>query len=188
MNLELLNLAGRINAQCEQAEAAARSAIEHAWEAGKLLLEAKASVRHGEWRAWCESNLRVKYRQLAKYMQLHEGYKSALQCTFASIDEAVGALPKRVSAPQPAKSVEAMKPPMPVDEMLRRHRSNNQPAVMVQQVSTSEALKYFGLSPLTGPTVLLVIRARLQVEHPDKGGADFNTAKKFADHLRSIYE
>ena len=49
-------LAAAINAEHRQAETALHDGLRHAVEAGRLLLEAKAKVSHGEWLPWLESN------------------------------------------------------------------------------------------------------------------------------------
>ena len=46
------DLAERINAEHDQAEAAFKTSLSHAMKAGVLLAEAKAAVPHGEWLPW----------------------------------------------------------------------------------------------------------------------------------------
>src|SRR4051812_31116131 len=53
---DLAALAGRINEAHDRAESAFRSAVEHAIEAGRLLVEAKGEVPHGGWLAWVRDN------------------------------------------------------------------------------------------------------------------------------------
>src|SRR4051794_32525748 len=53
---KLAALAARINAEHEQVEQAVRRMLERAREAGKLLLEAKAALNHGEWGPWLSRN------------------------------------------------------------------------------------------------------------------------------------
>jgi Protein of unknown function (DUF3102) len=48
----------------------ARSAMEHAIRCGVLLLEAKASLAHGEWLPWIAANLSFGDRQARKYLSL----------------------------------------------------------------------------------------------------------------------
>ena len=55
------------------AHVAANSAISHAKEAGRLLLEVKAALPHGEFTPWIEANLPVTARQAQRYMQAAEG-------------------------------------------------------------------------------------------------------------------
>ena len=58
------------NAEHGQAHAAAKTAIENAIECGRLLLEAKSQVAHGEWLPWIEANLSFGPRQAQKYIRL----------------------------------------------------------------------------------------------------------------------
>jgi hypothetical protein len=62
-DVSLPSLAAQINATHDKAHAAVRSALEHAAECGRLLLEAKASVSHGGWLPWIEANLSFGPRQ-----------------------------------------------------------------------------------------------------------------------------
>lgn len=67
-NLE--QLAVDINREHRAAESAARSAIEHALAAGRLLVEAKGQVGHGGWLEWLKENTEVSPRQSQRYMKL----------------------------------------------------------------------------------------------------------------------
>ena len=49
---ELVALAKRINAEHEAVAEAATQGLQHAVQAGTLLLEAKSQVPHGEWLYW----------------------------------------------------------------------------------------------------------------------------------------
>ena len=64
------DLATNINAEHAAAVGAAHTALEHALEVGRLLTEAKASVRHGEWVAWITENLTFDRTQASRYMKL----------------------------------------------------------------------------------------------------------------------
>lgn len=64
------SLAKQIQAEVDAAEHDARSAIEHAAKAGALLLEAKASVKHGEWGAWISDNFAFSQQWAASLMRL----------------------------------------------------------------------------------------------------------------------
>ena len=64
----LTALADRINAEHPQAETALHDGLRHAVEAGRLLLEAKATVAHGEWLPWLESNFDGSTRTARAYM------------------------------------------------------------------------------------------------------------------------
>lgn len=66
-------IASEINGHAEQATAKANEAMHHAIEAGKLLLEVKASLAHGQFGAWLETNVKVSPRQAQRYMAAAEG-------------------------------------------------------------------------------------------------------------------
>ena len=66
----LTDLAQRINEQNCAAEADARSALQHALEAGRLLKEAKAQCEHGQWLAWLAANTNMSSRRAQEYMRL----------------------------------------------------------------------------------------------------------------------
>ena len=63
-------LATEINAEHEAALAAISRGMAHALKAGDLLLEAKASVPHGQWAAWLADNTGLSERTAQRYMQI----------------------------------------------------------------------------------------------------------------------
>jgi hypothetical protein len=67
---DLPALARRIEVEHNAVTAALQSALGHAIAAGELLLEAKASVRHGQWLNWLASNCSVPPRTATHYMFL----------------------------------------------------------------------------------------------------------------------
>ena len=58
----LADLAERINAKHEAVKEALWRGAEHAIEAGKLLMQAKATVRHGHWLEWLGTNCKFSER------------------------------------------------------------------------------------------------------------------------------
>lgn len=66
----LHDLARRINAEHAACEAAARDALHHALEAGRLLIDAKGQVQHGEWLGWIEANCTCAPRTAQLYMRV----------------------------------------------------------------------------------------------------------------------
>lgn len=72
MNIRVA-IASEINSHAEQATAKANEAMHHAVEAGKLLLEVKASLPHGQFGEWLETNVKVSPRQAQRYMAAAEG-------------------------------------------------------------------------------------------------------------------
>jgi Protein of unknown function (DUF3102) len=68
--LALPDLAQAIEREHLAAHQAARTALEHALECGRLLIEAKAQVGHGRWLAWVEEHLSFGPRQATNYLRL----------------------------------------------------------------------------------------------------------------------
>jgi hypothetical protein len=66
----LADLAERINAEHDQAQAALRDGLLHARTAGDLLIQAKGLVRHGEWLPWLQEHCRVAERTAQAYMRV----------------------------------------------------------------------------------------------------------------------
>lgn len=80
------NLAAEINKSCELAHDKADEAIGYAMQAGKLLLEAKAAVPHGDWLSWMRTNLTVTPRQAQRYMRIAQGRPMPARCFGGSKD------------------------------------------------------------------------------------------------------
>lgn len=72
----LADLAVAINTAHQAAEKTAFAALDYARQAGELLIEAKARVKHGEWLPWLEANCEVVPRQAQKYIKLAENWDS----------------------------------------------------------------------------------------------------------------
>lgn len=68
----LADLAGRIDSAVRDAEQHARSAVDAAQCAGRLLTEAKALVPIGQWEQWLGENCAVALRTAQAYMRLHK--------------------------------------------------------------------------------------------------------------------
>lgn len=66
----LPDLAARINNATGAAESSAKSAMQHALEAGRLLVEAKTLVQHGQWANWLLEHCTVAPRTAQAYMRL----------------------------------------------------------------------------------------------------------------------
>jgi hypothetical protein len=88
----LSDLAEQINAAHDAAFRSAQSTIEAAVECGRLLIQAKAALAHGEWLPWIEGNLRFGARQAQKYMRIADQEKRLPNSHLASIDEAMAVL------------------------------------------------------------------------------------------------
>lgn len=66
-------IATEINRHHELASLRADEAVHHAIEAGKLLLQVKASMPHGQFLRWLEKNIGVSDRQARRYMAAAQG-------------------------------------------------------------------------------------------------------------------
>jgi hypothetical protein len=75
-NIPGANLVAKINSAHRQAFGNAKKAMEYAAECGRLLLEAKELVEHGEWLPWLEANTEVGERQSQRYMRLAQNWES----------------------------------------------------------------------------------------------------------------
>ncbi len=73
--LALDALAARINTEHEACRSAMQKGLEHALEAGRLLLEARKGLPHGEWLPWLEENCSdIGERTAQNYMRLAREY------------------------------------------------------------------------------------------------------------------
>jgi len=68
------DLPARINAEHDKVKDALQRGAMHAIEAGRLLLQAKATVQHGEWLDWVGLNCAFKERTAESYMRLAEAW------------------------------------------------------------------------------------------------------------------
>jgi hypothetical protein len=71
--MELQDIASQINFHHEQAFKKANDALEHAKEAGLLLLKIKDSLPHGQFTPWINAHCRVSERQSQRYMAVAKG-------------------------------------------------------------------------------------------------------------------
>lgn len=71
----LTDLAARIRAEHEGAQAAVRRGIEHAMAAGDMLIEAKKLLKHGQWLPWLRDHCEMPDRTARHYMRLARGRK-----------------------------------------------------------------------------------------------------------------
>lgn len=79
MNDIAASSAAAINHHHGLARAKANEAIEHAIEAGRLLLAVKCQLMHGEWVAWLRANVTVTPRQAQRYMAAADGKRLSRQ-------------------------------------------------------------------------------------------------------------
>ena len=67
---ELNDLAQRINQEHQSCEESLKQGLKHALDCGKLLLEAKKLVQHGEWLPWIRENCHFSERTAQVYMRV----------------------------------------------------------------------------------------------------------------------
>ena len=74
---ELDSLARNINLAHKAASELAESAIEAAYEAGRLLSEAKSRVNHGQWLPWLKANCpKIAERTASQYMRVSRNWET----------------------------------------------------------------------------------------------------------------
>jgi hypothetical protein len=66
----LTDLAARVNAEHQAVTAAVKRGVEHAVNAGKLLIEAKDQLAHGQWLPWLKDHCTISERTAQLYMRL----------------------------------------------------------------------------------------------------------------------
>ena len=84
-----LTLASEINRLHNAATQSAQNTTQYAWEAGKKLAEAKASVKHGEWLGWIEKNLEFSRFTATRYIKLFSEHPE-LTCLSAGSRQQIG--------------------------------------------------------------------------------------------------
>jgi N-acetylglutamate synthase/N-acetylornithine aminotransferase len=70
----LTDLAARIRAEHEAAAAALNQGLQHAIAAGKLLIEAKKEIPHGQWLPWLKANCAISERTGQAYMRVARSF------------------------------------------------------------------------------------------------------------------
>jgi hypothetical protein len=115
-------LAERINAEHRACQAAARTSLEHAMNAGDLLIEAKAECPHGTWQDWFDANLKgsLSLRTAQVYMYLARrreevGEAKAQSSALTSIAHALHLLSFRGPVLVPPEELRAAPEPLPLE-------------------------------------------------------------------------
>jgi hypothetical protein len=107
---DLAACATAINRHHGLATKRADQAIHHASEAGRLLLQIKAALPHGEFQQWFRrENVRVSVRQAQRYMSAAMG-KPPLLKTLASKSDTMSHLPAQAPAEPPEHLAGEFKP------------------------------------------------------------------------------
>ncbi len=72
-NNQLIILVSEIRRLHDLAETSAKDAVRYAMEAGKLLLQAKSNLPHGEFQKWVKEHLGLPPRRAQRYLQAARG-------------------------------------------------------------------------------------------------------------------
>jgi Protein of unknown function (DUF3102) len=102
------DLAKRINEEHRRCEGAVNAALEHAMNAGDLLLEAKGSAPHGTWQGWLADHFDGSVRTAQAYIRVasrRDEVEAAKTQSSAplSLDGALRALSAPKDAPRPER-------------------------------------------------------------------------------------
>jgi len=85
-------LADAIVAEHQAAQRAWEDAVTHAIECGRLLLQAKESVGHGQWMKWLENHFPASVRTAQNYMRLARHEANAQAAAHLGVDGALRTL------------------------------------------------------------------------------------------------
>jgi DUF3102 family protein len=96
---KLDTLAEKINREHRRVASAVGSALEHAQRAGRLLIEAKERVKHGEWLPWLAENFEGSERAAQMYMRVHSQWPQIEANTKSVSDLTLSGALKSISAP-----------------------------------------------------------------------------------------
>jgi phage N-6-adenine-methyltransferase len=146
---------------------AAQEALERAAECGRLLLEAKALVGHGNWLPWLEQNTTVGPRQSQKYMRLAQHWdelevKSELTSSHLTLSDAV----KLLAEPRDDDA----SPGGGIVSMLRGFSGNNQWYTPYRFVEAArEVMGGIDLDPATCALAQETVRAERFFTEADDG-------------------
>lgn len=103
MSSELATLATEIDHEIELGDHHGLQALEHYRNAGERLLEAKASVPHGDWSEWIASNVkRASERSAQRYMRLAKHWHEIEAKAPSMADMSLAAAEAILAKPKPA--------------------------------------------------------------------------------------
>ena len=102
--MTMSNIATAINAAHDKAETAKREGTLYAMEAGRLLIEAKATVAHGGWDDWLKVNVKFSPRTARLYMQAYRYVGSDPAKRQRVADMSLREIDRELSAETAAKS------------------------------------------------------------------------------------
>lgn len=69
VSADLKKLAEQANYHYDRSIESLRTSLSHAWYCGKILLEAKAKVKHGEWEAFVRENCKFSVRTSQQWIR-----------------------------------------------------------------------------------------------------------------------
>ena len=90
--MESSHYSEKINALHQQVEGAARQALLHAIECGKVLREAKDKIGHGEWAPWVELNCACSLRTTQNYMRVAKAFSKTQPPAHLTLERALAFL------------------------------------------------------------------------------------------------
>jgi hypothetical protein len=93
-------LASKINEAHAEAVQAAQSALLHAREAGRLLIEAKAALPHGAWAEWLRENVSFSHRTANAYMRVADRWEEIQANSQSSANLSIDGALKLLAAPR----------------------------------------------------------------------------------------
>lgn len=100
----LAPLAVDINREHRAAQEHATAALQHARRAGELLLEAKASIAHGDWSAWIEQHFDGSERTAQRYARLARRWSELEAKAPRMADMTLNAAEALLAEPKPARA------------------------------------------------------------------------------------
>jgi hypothetical protein len=101
----LADLAARIRAEHEASAVAMQRGLEHAVNAGRLLIEAKAQLEHGQWLPWLQQHCQMSERSAQVYMRLARRVAEIKANPQATADLSIEAALALIAKPSVAEAI-----------------------------------------------------------------------------------
>ena len=182
----LPELAASIRQEHHLAEQHAMQAVNHAMEAGRLLIEAKALCSHGKWLSWLADNFEGSARTAQAYMRLYEK-RDALANTQSSAHLSIDGALKLLAEPKEAEPVSGAEPPP--YKPPSRDAIDQWPDLIdaPSRVFSADGMSHQQIADMLGVDVDMV-RRRLDPEPPAREShdwADANMARWFTKRVQT---
>jgi len=147
----LQDLAAQIEAEHQAAVGAARSVTDHAVACGRLLIQAKARLAHGEWLPWLEGNTTVSIRTAQVYTRLARELPKLSEANVSQHTASIAALP-----------------PQRQDQLIERAEANGERLASARHhVQRAAALAYLELAkPAARPVQASPTRRKRLLNNP----------------------